>query len=99
MVTLIYHRQLDDAWADAARRLRERLRMAAAEQEQQQQQQEVEGQDGIKQQRAVANGSGDGGRHADALHVIGRSRKQKLALDHDFVTERLAVNGRQLAYK
>ncbi|KAI8474278.1 MAG: uracil-5--methyltransferase [Monoraphidium minutum] len=33
------------------------------------------------------------------LHVLGRSRKQKVPLDADYVTEVLEVNGRQLAYK
>lgn len=31
--------------------------------------------------------------------VIGRSRKQKIQLDHDYVMERLLVNGREYVYK
>lgn len=33
------------------------------------------------------------------IHIIGRSRKQKIVLDRDFVTENLEVNGRSYQYQ
>jgi hypothetical protein len=109
MVTLIYHRQLDDAWAAAAAGLRERLRPAAAAAAALDRRHAAggggNGSGQEQQQRAAAadggggGGGGGGGDQRQVLHIIGRSRKQKVALDADFVTERLAVNGRELAYK
>ena len=54
LVTLIYHRPLDDAWEQAARQLAENL----------------------------------------GIDLIGRSRKQKVVLGRDHVTEQLTVDGR-----
>ncbi|WP_341677451.1 tRNA (uridine(54)-C5)-methyltransferase TrmA [Niveibacterium sp. SC-1] len=59
MITLIYHRRLDEAWEAAAREL------AAAMQAQ----------------------------------VIGRSRKQKLVLDRDWLLEGFELDGRPLRYQ
>ena len=59
LVTLIYHRTLDDAWQAAATALAERL----------------------------------------AVGIIGRSRGQRVVIGRDWVTERLPVNGRTLAYR
>lgn len=64
LVTLAYHRRLDDNWEAAARQLREELA-----------------------------GSG----HPIAL--IGRSRKQKLVLGSEFVTEVLRIEGRDYCYR
>jgi tRNA (uracil-5-)-methyltransferase len=68
MVTLIYHKKLDDAWSEAARKLRSALALAVDWPE-------------------------------AALSIVGRSRKQKVEVDRDFVTERLTVGGRELVYK
>ncbi len=59
LVTLVYHRALDDGWRQAAAELRERLR----------------------------------------CQLVGRSRKQKLVLGQDFITEQLAVNGERFRYR
>lgn len=59
LVTLIYHRKLDDDWQVAA--------------------------------RALARDLG--------IHIIGRSKGQKIVLSQDFVTERLTVNGQSYAYR
>lgn len=59
MVTLCYHRPLDDAWQAAAQRL------------------------------AVDLG----------VHVIGRSRGQRLVIGHDYVVEKLDVAGRTFSYR
>ena len=68
MVTLIYHKKLDDSWNAAATLLREELRAAL-------------------------------GDRVRALHVIGRSRKQKICLDADHVVEVYDVKGRgELSY-
>lgn len=59
LVTLVYHRPLDDAWRDAAARLRDELQ----------------------------------------IQLVGRSRKQKILLDSDSVTETLNVAGRDFHYQ
>ncbi|BFM11604.1 tRNA (uridine(54)-C5)-methyltransferase TrmA [Simiduia litorea] len=59
LITLIYHRPLDEEWLSVAQQLKAQL-------------------------------------HAD---IIGRSRKQKLLLDRDFVIEKLQVDGAELTYK
>ena len=103
MVTMVYHRALGDDWRAAAARLRAELRAA------------LERAAGEAEAAAAAAAAGGGAAPADddaaraaaelraaaggALHVIGRSLKQKVALDEDFVTERLVVNGRELVYK
>lgn len=63
VVSLLYHRQLDDAWETAARELKARL-----------------------------------GERFD-VQLIGRARKQKICLDHDYVIEKLNVNDQELIYK
>ncbi len=60
LVTLIYHKKLDDTWQACAQVLRE---------------------------------------HLPIDHIIGRSRKQKVVLEQDFVIEQLAVDGRTLRYQ
>ncbi|WP_339897984.1 tRNA (uridine(54)-C5)-methyltransferase TrmA [uncultured Gilvimarinus sp.] len=59
LITLIYHKKLDDTWQAEAEALRARL----------------------------------------GVFMIGRSRKQKLVLGQDFVTETLEVNGRPYHYQ
>ena len=59
LVTLIYHRPLDDAWEMAARELSNELN----------------------------------------IQIIGRSRKQKIVLNRDWVLEEFELNGRQLSYQ
>ncbi len=38
-------------------------------------------------------------KHQLGIHIIGRSRKQKVILDRDFVNEELTVNGRTFSYQ
>lgn len=59
LITLIYHRQLDDQWQQVAEQLQSTFN----------------------------------------IKVIGRSRKQKVVLSDDFVTETLEVNQRQYSYQ
>lgn len=59
LITLVYHKPLDEYWLTAAETLRKRL----------------------------------------AVELIGRSRRQKLVLDKDYVIETLCVNGTRLRYK
>ncbi len=59
LVTLIYHRRLDEEWQDEASQLAENLSIA----------------------------------------LVGRSRKQKIALEADFVNETLAIAGRDYHYR
>ena len=59
LITLIYHRQLDDQWQQVARQLETEFN----------------------------------------IKVIGRSRKQKIVLSDDFVTETLVVNQREYSYQ
>ncbi len=59
LVTLIYHRKLDDEWIQAITPVKERL----------------------------------------GIHIIGRSRKQKIVLDRDYVNECLTVNGEKFHYQ
>ncbi|MDM3871212.1 tRNA (uridine(54)-C5)-methyltransferase TrmA [Porticoccus sp. W117] len=59
LVTLIYHKPLDEAWQAEARLLSEAI----------------------------------------GAPIIGRSKKQKVVLDRDYVTEELTVLGRQYKYK
>lgn len=59
LITLIYHRPLDEIWETEARRLQKTL----------------------------------------GIDVIGRSRKQKVVLTQDYVTEKLRVQGRDYLYQ
>lgn len=59
MISLVYHRPLDDAWQAAARTLAAEL----------------------------------------GVRLIGRSRKQKIVLDRDWVLEGFEVDGRELRYQ
>ena len=59
LLTLIYHKKLDDGWRDAALALQEKL----------------------------------------GVHVIGRSRKQKVTLSRDYVTETLSIEQRTFRYR
>lgn len=59
VVSLIYHRQLDDAWNSLARELSEELN----------------------------------------IHIIGRSRKQKVVIGQDYVTEALKFDGKEYRFK
>ena len=59
LITLVYHRPLDDEWADAARELAGEL---------------------------------------DA-QIVGRSRKQKVVIDRDWLLEEFELDGRQLRYQ
>lgn len=59
VITLLYHKRLDEAWEARARALKEQL----------------------------------------GVDLIGRSRKQKLVLDRDYVIERLNVDGRPFRYQ
>lgn len=63
VVSLLYHKPLDESWQAQAKALREELRQQFD------------------------------------LQLIGRSRKQKILLDQDYVVEKLQVNGRELIYK
>lgn len=64
LVTLIYHRKLDEAWESAARELQARLAPLSAH-----------------------------------VFFVGRSRKQKVVLERDYVTENLTVHGRSYSYQ
>ena len=59
LVTLIYHRKLDELWESEARALAAQFGIA----------------------------------------IVGRSRKQKVVLDRDYVTEQLSINGRNYQYR
>ena len=59
LVTLVYHRKLEDAWTESAQTLADNL----------------------------------------GIQIIGRSRKQRIVLDRDYVTECLVVNGRKFHYR
>ena len=59
LVTLIYHRPLDDAWRAEAEALMQQL----------------------------------------PIHIIGRSRKQKVVLERDFVTESLHADGKHFQFR
>ena len=59
LITLIYHKKLDDQWEAEARALQERL----------------------------------------GFPIVGRSRKQKLVLERDYVTEVLNVDGNSFSYR
>ena len=59
LVTLIYHRPLDNAWETAAREIQKTLKIS----------------------------------------IIGRSRKQKMVLERDYVTEQLTVDGKSYRYQ
>jgi len=69
MVSLLYHRKLDEEWKAEAEKLRESL--AAAE--------------GVEKGHVPS--------------IIGRSRKQKVVLGHDYVVETLPINGTDLMYQ
>ncbi|GFH13555.1 tRNA (uracil-5-)-methyltransferase, partial [Haematococcus lacustris] len=68
MVTLVYHKQLDDVWKEAALNLRAKLGKLPAT-------------------------------LGHTPQIIGRSRKQKVMLDRDWVVERLQVNDQEFAYR
>ncbi len=68
MVTMIYHRKLDEVWTAAAQKLRKVLGACPSSTQ-------------------------------PSVHIIGRSRKQKIELDAGHVIETLDVGGRQLTYK
>ncbi|KAL6764932.1 uracil-5--methyltransferase-domain-containing protein [Haematococcus lacustris] len=68
MVTLVYHKQLDDVWKEAALSLRAKLGKLPAT-------------------------------LGHTPQIIGRSRKQKVMLDRDWVVERLQVNDKEYAYR
>ena len=59
LVTMLYHRKLDEAWEAAGREL----------------------------ERALG------------IHLIGRSRRQKVVLSREFVTEALEIDGRRYLYR
>ena len=59
LITLIYHRQLDEQWQEVANNLQTQFN----------------------------------------IKVIGRSRKQKVVLSDDFVTEKMVVNNREFSYQ
>lgn len=59
LVTLIYHRRLDEAWEEQAKKIQSALK----------------------------------------IKIIGRSRKQKVVLDVDYVTEKLTIQGKQYLYR
>ncbi|WP_078085881.1 tRNA (uridine(54)-C5)-methyltransferase TrmA [Microbulbifer mangrovi] len=59
LITLIYHKPLDEAWEQEARALQDHL----------------------------------------GVPILGRSRKQKLVLDRDYVIEKLEIDGRSYQYK
>lgn len=59
LVTLVYHKPLDDGWTDAAGHLEKEL----------------------------------------GISIVGRSRKQKVILSRDFVTESFTVGGREFRYR
>jgi tRNA (uracil-5-)-methyltransferase len=63
LVSLLYHRQLDNNWITEAKLLKERLS------------------------------------EKFKMNLVGRARKQKFDLDHDFVIEELLVAGKKLIYK
>ncbi|MCP4596405.1 tRNA (uridine(54)-C5)-methyltransferase TrmA [Neptuniibacter sp.] len=59
LVTLLYHRPIDESWAEEAKKLKEKFN----------------------------------------IQLIGRSRKNKILLDQDFVIEKLDINSREFIYK
>ena len=59
LVTLLYHRPIDEIWVEEARKLKDKF----------------------------------------GFQLVGRSRKNKLLLDQDFVIEELDINGRLYTYK
>lgn len=63
LVSLLYHRQLNNDWITEAKLLKERLSSKFK------------------------------------MNLVGRARKQKIDLDHDFVIEELNVHGKKLLYK
>jgi tRNA (uracil-5-)-methyltransferase len=64
VVSLLYHRKLDDEWKEHAEALRDSLR---------------------------AQGFN--------VHLIGRATKTKIALDQDYIDERLPVAGKEMIYR
>ena len=63
LVSLLYHRQLDNDWITEAKLLKEKLSKFFK------------------------------------MNLIGRARKQKIDLDHDYVIEELNVHGKKIIYK
>jgi len=90
MVTMVYHRKLDDAWKKAAEELR--IKLSTAEH--------------CRGASAAAN-SGAASDSIDeetptskpCVHVIGRSRKQKICLDEAEVEETLVVSAASVDQK
>ena len=74
LVTLIYHKPLDEQWQSEAQRLSDALNSNA-----------------FKPETCTPG--------TYRIGIIGRSRKQKVVLDKDFVTETLTVDGRQYRYQ
>ena len=68
MVTMIYHKKLDEKWTAAAQKLRKVLGTCPSSSQ-------------------------------PSVHIIGRSRKQKVELDAGHVIETLNVDGREFTYK
>lgn len=64
VVSLLYHRKLDDEWQQHAEALRDSLRARGFD-----------------------------------VHLIGRATKTKIALDQDFIDERLPVAGKEMIYR
>ncbi|MFK3661317.1 tRNA (uridine(54)-C5)-methyltransferase TrmA [Scandinavium sp. NPDC088450] len=64
IVSLLYHKKLDEEWQEAATTLRDALRAANLN-----------------------------------VHLIGRATKTKIALDQDYIDERLPVGGREMIYR
>ena len=63
VISLLYHRQLDEAWEKQALWLKDKLSKICS------------------------------------INIIGRAKKQKVIIEHDFVTERLSVAGQTLIYQ
>ena len=61
LISLLYHKKLDENWKEEAHHLKKRL--------------------------------------GENIHLIGRSRKQKMTLDQDFIHECLTVNGHEYHYQ
>jgi tRNA (uracil-5-)-methyltransferase len=64
VISLLYHRQLDEDWEQHARQLKGTLELTFKK-----------------------------------VNIIGRARKQKIIIGHDYVIEKLPVNGREFVFK
>ncbi len=76
LITLIYHKPLDEQWQALAETLQTKLQAALNK--------------GQKEQKSDK---------PTVIKLIGRSKKQKLVLDDDYVDEQLNVNGKRLSYR